>query len=82
MSKGRIDEVQQFFSEKGRIFNKIYAGGGYGTLAEYGHVAFVEKVYLDSSFLIFETNYNGNPNYTFRRLSEVDSSLSFAYTMK
>lgn len=82
MSKGRIDEVQQFFSEKGRMSNKIYAGGGHGTPAKYGHVAFVEKVYLDGSFLIFETNYNGNPNYAFRRLSEVDSSLSFAYTMK
>ena len=25
---------------------------------------------------------NGNPNYTFRKLSGVDSSLSFAYTTK
>ncbi|MFX3854014.1 CHAP domain-containing protein, partial [Streptococcus suis] len=24
----------------------------------------------------------GNPNYTFRKLSGVDSSLSFAYTTK
>lgn len=59
-----------------------FAGGGYGTPAEYGRVAFVEKVYLDGSFLISETNYNGNPNYTFRKLSGVDSSLSFAYTTK
>ena len=28
------------------------------------------------------TNYNGNPNYTFRKLSGVDSNLSFAYTTK
>lgn len=33
-------------------------------------------------FLISETNYNSNPNYTFRKLSGVDSSLSFAYTTK
>ncbi|HFI0481748.1 TPA: CHAP domain-containing protein, partial [Streptococcus suis] len=59
-----------------------FAGGGHGTPAEYGHVAFVEKVYPDGSFLISETNYNGNPNYTFRKLSGVDSSLSFAYTTK
>ena len=59
-----------------------FAGGGHGTPAEYGHVAFVEKVYPDGSFLISETNYNGNPNYTFRRISGVDSSLSFAYTTK
>ncbi|HEM2922064.1 TPA: CHAP domain-containing protein [Streptococcus suis] len=59
-----------------------FAGGGHGTPTEYGHVAFVEKVYPDGSFLISETNYNGNPNYTFRKLSGVDSSLSFAYTTK
>ena len=59
-----------------------FAGGGHGTPAEYGHVAFVEKVYPDGSFLISETNYNGNPNYTFRKLSGVDSSLSFSYTTK
>ncbi|WP_431355026.1 CHAP domain-containing protein [Streptococcus viridans] len=59
-----------------------FAGGGHGTPTEYGHVAFVEKVYPDGSFLISETNYNGNPNYTFRKLSVVDSSLSFAYTTK
>ncbi|HEM5192997.1 TPA: CHAP domain-containing protein [Streptococcus suis] len=59
-----------------------FAGGGHGTQTEYGHVAFVEKVYPDGSFLISETNYNGNPNYTFRKLSGVDSSLSFAYTTK
>ncbi|HEM6393714.1 TPA: CHAP domain-containing protein [Streptococcus suis] len=59
-----------------------FAGGGHGTPTEYGHVAFVEKVCPDGSFLISETNYNGNPNYTFRKLSGVDSSLSFAYTTK
>lgn len=49
---------------------------------QYGHVAFIEKVYPDGSFLISETNYNGNPNYTFRKLSGVDSTISFAYTTK
>ncbi|VLT56266.1 CHAP domain containing protein [Streptococcus pneumoniae] len=53
-----------------------FAGG------QYGHVGFVEKVYPDRSFLISETNYNGNPNYTFRKLSGVDGTISFAYTMK
>lgn len=53
-----------------------FAGG------QYGHVAFIEKVYPDGSFLISETNYNGNPNYTFRKLSGVDSTISFAYTTK
>ena len=32
--------------------------------------------------LISETNYNGNPNYTFRKLSGVDSTISFVYTTK
>ena len=59
-----------------------FAGGSHGTWAEYGHVAFVEKVYPDGSFLISETNVNGNPNYTFRRIAGVDSSMSFAYTVK
>ena len=59
-----------------------FAGGGHGTPAEYGHVAFIEKLYPNGSFLISETNYNGNPNYTFRKLSGVDSNLSFAYTTK
>ena len=59
-----------------------FAGGGHGTPAEYGHVAFVEKLYPNGSFLISETNYNGNPNDTFRKLSGVDSNLSFAYTTK
>lgn len=59
-----------------------FAGGGHGTPAEYGHVAFVEKLYPNGSFLISETNYNGNPNYTFRKLSGVDSNLSFAYATK
>ena len=31
--------------------------------------AFVEKVYDDGSFLVSETNYGGNPNYTFRKKS-------------
>ncbi|MDO4643984.1 MAG: hypothetical protein Q4A74_09100 [Cardiobacteriaceae bacterium] len=53
-----------------------FAGG------QYGHVAFIEKVFPDGSFLISETNYNGNPNYTFRKLSGVDSTISFAYTTK
>ncbi|VLU68700.1 CHAP domain containing protein [Streptococcus pneumoniae] len=53
-----------------------FAGG------QYGHVGFVEKVCPDGSFLISETNYNGNPNYTFRKLSGVDGTISFAYTMK
>ncbi|EID24016.1 phage tail tip lysozyme [Streptococcus anginosus] len=53
-----------------------FAGG------QYGHVAFIEKVYPDGSFLISETNYNSNPNYTFRKLSGVDSTISFAYTTK
>lgn len=34
-----------------------FAGGGHGSPTEYGHVAFVEKVYPDGSFLISETNY-------------------------
>lgn len=59
-----------------------FAGGGHGTPAEYGLVAFVEKLYPNGSFLISETNYNGNPNDTFRKLSGVDSNLSFAYTTK
>ncbi len=59
-----------------------FAGGGHGSSTEYGHVAFVEKVYPDGSFLISETNVNGNPNYTFRKLSGVDSTISFAYTTK
>ena len=32
--------------------------------------------------LISETNYTGNPNYTFRKLSGVDSTISFVYTTK
>lgn len=59
-----------------------FAGGGHRSPTEYGHVAFVEKVYPDGSFLISETNYNGNPNYTFRKLSGVDGTISFAYTTK
>lgn len=59
-----------------------FAGGGHGSPTEYGHVAFVEKVYPDGSFLTSETNVNGNPNYTFRKLSGVDSTISFAYTTK
>ena len=59
-----------------------FAGGAHGTPAAYGHVSFVEKVYPDGSFLVSETNYNGNPNYTFRKLSGVDSTISFAYTTK
>ena len=59
-----------------------FAGGGHGSPTEYGHVAFVEKVYPDGSFLISETNVNGNPNYTFRKLSGVDGTISFAYTTK
>lgn len=59
-----------------------FVGGSHETYVAYGHVAFVEKVYLDGSFLISETNYNGNPNYTFRKLSGVDSNISFAYTTK
>lgn len=53
----------------------------------YGHVALVEKVYPDGSFLISETNYNGsayNPTgeITFRTISHADSSMTFAYTQK
>lgn len=53
----------------------------------YGHVAFVEKVYADGSFLVSEANYDGsayNPtgNITFRTLSHADASMSFAYTTK
>ncbi|MGF1392808.1 phage tail tip lysozyme, partial [Streptococcus infantarius] len=59
-----------------------FAGGGHGSPTEYGHVAFVEKVYPDGFFLISETNYNGNPNYTFRKLSGIDGTISFAYTTK
>ena len=51
-----------------------FAGGAHGTPTAYGHVAFIEKVYPDGSFLISETNYNGNPNYTFRKLLGVDST--------
>ena len=59
-----------------------FAGDSHGTPAKYGHVAFVEKIYPDESFLISETNVNGNSNYTFRKLSGVDSSMSLAYTTK
>lgn len=59
-----------------------FAGGSHGTPIPYGHVAFVEKVYPDGSFLISETNVNGNPNYTFRKISGVDAAMSFAYTVK
>ncbi|MBM7642044.1 phage tail tip lysozyme [Streptococcus loxodontisalivarius] len=59
-----------------------FAGGSHGTFAQYGHVSFVEKVYPDGSFLVSETNYNGNPNYTFRKISSADSAMSFAYTTK
>ena len=59
-----------------------FVGGTHGTPADYGHVAFVEKVYDDGSFLVSETNYGGNPNYTFRKISQVDSAISFAYTTK
>lgn len=53
----------------------------------YGHVALVEKVYPDGSFLISETNYNGsayNPTgvVTFRTISGADASMNFAYTQK
>lgn len=59
-----------------------FVGGSHGTPADYGHVAFVEKVYDDGSFLVSETNYGGNPNYTFRKISQADSAISFAYTTK
>lgn len=59
-----------------------FQGGTHGTPVPYGHVSFVEKVYPDGSFLISETNFNGNPNYTFRKLSGVDAGISFAYTTK
>ncbi|HHA8313940.1 TPA: phage tail tip lysozyme [Streptococcus pneumoniae] len=59
-----------------------FVGGTHGTPAIYGHVAFVEKVYDDGSFLVSETNYGGNPNYTFRKISHADSAISFAYTTK
>lgn len=59
-----------------------FVGGSHGTLVSYGHVSFVEKVYPDGSFLVSETNVNGNPNYTFRRFSQADSAMSFAYTTK
>lgn len=59
-----------------------FVGGTHGTPADYGHVAFVEKVYDDGSFLVSETNYGGNPNYTFRKISQADSAISFAYTVK
>lgn len=53
----------------------------------WGHVAFVEKVYPDGSFLISEANYNGsayNPTgkITFRTISGADASMTFAYTTK
>ncbi|MCW0986953.1 phage tail tip lysozyme [Streptococcus anginosus] len=59
-----------------------FVGGRHGSAVGYGHVSFVEKVYPDGSFLISETNVNGNPNYTFRKLSGPDSAMSFAYTTK
>ena len=59
-----------------------FVGGTHGTPAIYGHVSFVEKVYDDGSFLVSETNYGGNPNYTFRKISQADSAISFAYTTK
>ena len=50
---------------------------------QYGHVALVEKVYADGSFLISETNYNGSTGVvTFRTISGADASMSFAYTQK
>lgn len=66
--------------EAGAIIS--FVGGAHGAPAAYGHVSFVEKVYPDGSFLISETNYNGNPNYTFHKLSGVDNTISFAYTTK
>ena len=59
-----------------------FSGGGHGTPAEYGHVAFVEQLSPNGSFLFSATNYTGNPNYTFRILSGVDRNLRFAYTKK
>ena len=44
-----------------------------------GAVAQADEV---TTSLISETNYNGNPNYTFRKLSGVDSTISFVYTTK
>ena len=59
-----------------------FVGGGHGSDVGCEHVSFVEKVYPDGSFLISETNVNGNPNYTFSKLSGPDSIMSFAYTIK
>ena len=59
-----------------------FAGGTHGTPADYGHVAFVEKVYDDVSFLVSEINYGGNPNYTFRKISQADSAISFAVILR
>ncbi|HEM9563666.1 hypothetical protein SUC37_00775 [Streptococcus agalactiae] len=67
-----------------RRFRQVYLkeGGSHGTWAEYRHVAFVEKVYSDGSFLISETNVNNNPNYTFRKISGPEAAMSLAYTIK
>ncbi|AUO80147.1 hypothetical protein SaSA201_0545 [Streptococcus agalactiae] len=71
---------RQVYLKEGAIIS--FAGGSHGTWGEYRHVAFVEKVYSDGSFLISETNVNNNPNYTFRKISRPDAAMSLAYTIK
>lgn len=53
-------------------------GGVDGTIASYGHVAFVEHVNADGSFLISECNYNGVQNKVHYRVLRMQSGYSFA----
>ncbi|MGT2751307.1 phage tail tip lysozyme [Streptococcus orisasini] len=54
------------------------AGGVDGTIASYGHVAFVEHVNADGSFLISECNYKGVQNKVHYRVLHMQSGYSFA----
>ncbi|OVF14888.1 CHAP domain-containing protein [Streptococcus agalactiae] len=71
---------RQVYLKEGAIIS--FAGGSHGTWGEYRHVAFVEKVYSDGSFLISETNINNNPDYIFRHITSTDSTMNFAYMTK
>lgn len=54
------------------------AGGADSTLADYGHVAFVEYVNSDGTFLISELNYAGVQNKVHYRVCSPASYYTFA----
>ncbi|MCB5027747.1 phage tail-type lysozyme domain-containing protein [Streptococcus mutans] len=54
------------------------AGGADGTMAAYGHVAFVECVNSDGTFLISECNYAGVQNKVHYRVCSPASYYTFA----